>query len=103
MCLHLQERSQARVWNTGDGRLKFIVLQHRVHLPGYNSSGSVDDQELLNTQQARWVALAASVRLESPSAVAAAHLAGPLPVSSSCAANRTDLDAAATAGGAVHS
>eukprot|EP00775_Hariotina_reticulata_P013650 gene13650-13773_t len=66
--LGFEERSQARVWNTGDGRLKFIVLQHRAHLPGHNSSGSVDDQELLNTQQARWVALAASVRLESPSA-----------------------------------
>lgn len=54
-CLNLQERCRPRVWNNGDGRLKFIVLRgQNIHIHG-SSSGSVDDVELENTQPAQWV------------------------------------------------
>jgi hypothetical protein len=48
-------RSTPRVWNGGDGILKFIVLRHKSHNHG-STSGSNDDLELENTKQAGWVA-----------------------------------------------
>lgn len=61
LCVHEQARSAPRVWNAGDGRLKFLVLRLR-HEPTQTaraSSSSHDDNdiELANTRQAGWVAL----------------------------------------------
>lgn len=39
----LEERSTRRVWNTGDGRVKFIILQDIVERDGGGSSGVVDE------------------------------------------------------------
>ena len=51
----LQVRCAPRVWNQGDGRLKFILLCHKKYDHG-STSGSHDDLELVNTKQAGWVA-----------------------------------------------
>lgn len=53
-CAVLQLRSTPRVWNQGDGRLKFILLCHK-HFNHGSTSGSHDDMELENTRQAGWV------------------------------------------------
>lgn len=55
-CLLLQERCQPRVWNSGDGHLKFIVLRGMAAHPHVATTGSHDDKELETTQRAHWVA-----------------------------------------------
>lgn len=59
----MQARTTPRVWNQGDGRLKFIVLSHKSYSHS-STSGSHDDQELEQTKQAGWVA----ARLRTPHA-----------------------------------
>jgi hypothetical protein len=56
LLLLLQLRCRKRVWNEGDGCLKFIVLRAKA-AKGFASSCSYDDMELEKTQQANWVQL----------------------------------------------
>ncbi|KAF6266640.1 hypothetical protein COO60DRAFT_7439 [Scenedesmus sp. NREL 46B-D3] len=51
----MEERCQPRVWNCGDGHLKFILLRgmHTQHHAA--TTGSHDDKELETTQRAHWV------------------------------------------------
>ncbi|WIA29180.1 hypothetical protein OEZ86_011691 [Tetradesmus obliquus] len=52
----MEERCQPRVWNSGDGHLKFIVLRGMAAHPHVATTGSHDDKELETTQRAQWVA-----------------------------------------------
>ncbi len=47
------------MWNRGTGGIKFILLASNTARDHSSSSGSHDDLELQNTQQAQWVAMRA--------------------------------------------